>query len=63
MVNNKTSQGGIWGGTDGGDGLSQINPDDIESINVLKGATASILYGSQGANGVVIITTKQGKSW
>ncbi len=62
MVNRKTSQGGIWGGTDGGDGLSQINPDDIESINVLKGATASILYGSQGANGVVIITTKQGKA-
>ncbi len=61
MVNNKGNQSGAWGGTDDGDGLSQINPDDIESISVLKGATASILYGSEGANGVVIITTKQGK--
>ncbi len=61
MVNNKGEQSGVWGGTDDGDGLSQINPDDIESISVLKGATASILYGSDGANGVVIITTKQGK--
>lgn len=61
MVNNKGNQSGVWGGTDDGDGLSQINPDDIESISVLKGATASILYGSEGANGVVIITTKKGK--
>ncbi|MFA9371579.1 MAG: SusC/RagA family TonB-linked outer membrane protein [Labilibaculum antarcticum] len=61
MVNNKGDQSGMWGGTDGGDGLSQINPDDIESISVLKGATAAILYGSQGANGVIIINTKKGK--
>ena len=61
MVNNKGDQAGMWGGTDEGDGLSQLNPDDIESISVLKGATASILYGSQGANGVIIITTKKGK--
>ncbi|WP_372774326.1 SusC/RagA family TonB-linked outer membrane protein [Mangrovibacterium sp.] len=61
MVNNKGDQGGMWGGSDEGDGLSQLNPDDIESISVLKGATASILYGSQGANGVIIITTKKGK--
>jgi len=61
MVNNKGEQAGMWGGTDEGDGLSQLNPDDIESISVLKGATASILYGSQGANGVIIITTKKGK--
>lgn len=61
MVNNKGGQPGMWGGNDRGDGLSQINPDDIESINVLKGANASILYGSQGANGVVLITTKKGK--
>jgi len=61
MVNNKGNQSGVWGGTDDGDGLSQINSDDIESISVLKGATASILYGSDGANGVVIITTKQGE--
>lgn len=61
MANNKTSQPGMWDGTDGGDGMSQINPDDIESISVLKGANAAALYGSQGANGVVVITTKKGK--
>jgi len=61
MVNNVSGQPGSYGGTDSGDGLSQINPGDIESINVLKGANASILYGSQGANGVVLITTKKGK--
>lgn len=60
MMNIKRGQPGMWGGADGGDGLSQINPDDIESINVLKGLNASILYGSQGANGVVLITTKKG---
>lgn len=62
MVNNKGGQPDSYGGTDGGDGLSSINSDDIESINVLKGANASILYGSQGANGVVLITTKKGKA-
>ena len=61
MVNNKTSQAGMWGGWDGGDGLSQLNPEDIESINILKGSNASLLYGSQGANGVVLITTKSGQ--
>ena len=61
MVNNKGGQPDSYGGTDGGDGLSAINSEDIESINVLKGANASILYGSQGANGVVLITTKKGK--
>src|SRR5665647_2046297 len=61
MVNNKHDQPGSYGGTDSGDGLSQINPNDIESINILKGANASILYGSLGANGVVLITTKKGK--
>ena len=61
MANNKTSQPGMWGGTDGGDGMSQINADDIESISILKGSNAAALYGSQGANGVVVITTKKGK--
>jgi len=42
--------------------LSAINPQDIESIEVLKDASATAIYGSRGANGVVIITTKQGKS-
>ena len=62
LVNNKGGQPGSYGGTDGGDGLTSINPDDIESVNVLKGANASILYGSQGANGVILITTKKGKA-
>jgi TonB-linked SusC/RagA family outer membrane protein len=62
MVNNKSGQPDTYGGTDGGDGLSAINPNDIESVNVLRGANAAILYGSQGANGVIIITTKKGKS-
>ena len=62
MINIKGGQPGSYGGTDMGDGLSQINPDDIESINILKGANASILYGSQGANGVVLISTKKGKN-
>jgi len=61
MVNRKGDQSGMWGGTDEGDGLSQINSEDIESISILKGSNAAILYGSQGANGVVIITTKKGK--
>lgn len=46
---------------EGSDPLSMINPDDIESINVLKGANAAALYGSRAANGVVMITTKKGK--
>ena len=45
---------------DAGDIMSSINPDDIESINFLKGASASALYGSAGGNGVVLITTKKG---
>ena len=51
---------GLWGGSDSGDGLSSINPDDIENITVLKGANAAALYGSRGGNGVINITTKKG---
>jgi TonB-dependent SusC/RagA subfamily outer membrane receptor len=55
--------GDINGGNrDGGDALSLINPDDIESLTVLKGASASALYGSAGLNGVILITTKTGKN-
>lgn len=61
MVNNRGNQPGLWDGVDQGDGLSQLNPDDIESMSILRGANAAILYGSQGANGVVVITTKSGK--
>ncbi len=46
---------------DYGNAAADINPDDIESVNVLKGAAASALYGSRAANGVIIITTKKGK--
>ena len=46
---------------DYGNAAMDINPDDVESINVLKGAAASALYGSRAANGVIIITTKKGK--
>jgi TonB-linked SusC/RagA family outer membrane protein len=53
---------GMWGGNDGGDGLASINPDDIESISVLKGNAAAALYGARAANGVVLITTKSGKA-
>ena len=49
-----------WGGTDKGDALSDINPDDVESMSVLKGAGAAAVYGSRGANGVILITTKKG---
>lgn len=44
--------------TDGGDGLTSFNPDDIESMQVLKGATAAALYGSRAKDGVIMITTK-----
>lgn len=47
---------------DFGDGASDINPDDVESITVLKGAAATALYGSRAGNGAVIITTKSGRS-
>lgn len=49
---------------DGGDsdGISNINPDDIASVSVLTGAAAAALYGTQGANGVILITTKKGEN-
>jgi TonB-linked SusC/RagA family outer membrane protein len=64
LVNNNYQQTGNdgYGGKDGGDGIGDINPDDIESISILKGAAATALYGYRGANGVVLITTKKGKS-
>lgn len=49
------------GASEGSDPLSMINPDDIESMNILKGANAAALYGSRAANGVIMITTKKGK--
>ncbi len=46
---------------DYGDGIGDLNPQDVESMNVLKGPAATALYGSRGANGVIIVTTKSGK--
>lgn len=61
-IDNSTfGQAGLWGGVDEGDGMSSINPDDIETISVLKGANAAALYGSRASNGVILITTKSGK--
>lgn len=51
----------IEGIADFGNAISDLNPDDIESMNVLKGAAATSLYGSRAQNGVIIITTKNGK--
>src|SRR5690606_19089225 len=51
---------GEYSVTDMGSGISDINPDDIESLSVLKGPNAAALYGSRASNGVIIITTKRG---
>jgi TonB-linked SusC/RagA family outer membrane protein len=60
MNTNSRSQEQAGVGYDYGNAASDINPEDIESISVLKGAAASALYGSRAANGVVMITTKKG---
>ena len=65
LVNNNYATTDVntgYGGKDGGDGIGDINPDDIETISILKGAAATALYGYRGANGVILITTKKGKS-
>lgn len=64
LINTRNEQpGDIYESPDGGDGddIALINPDDVESMSVLTGAAAAALYGSQGANGVILITTKRGK--
>lgn len=60
--NSQQGNAGMWGGADKGDGMSSFNPDDIASMSVLKGSAASALYGYRGSNGVILITTKKGKS-
>jgi TonB-linked SusC/RagA family outer membrane protein len=57
-----TGSGMYASGVDMGDAISAINPDDIETISVLKGASASALYGSRAGNGVILITTKKGNT-
>ena len=61
MDNTSMGSASSAGGYDLGDGLSSINPNDIESMSVLKGASASALYGSRASNGVILITTKSGR--
>ena len=58
--NSNLGSAGVWGGADFGDGISSINPDEIESVSVLKGGAAAALYGSRASNGVIIINTKSG---
>ncbi|RZT91863.1 TonB-linked SusC/RagA family outer membrane protein [Ancylomarina subtilis] len=52
--------GSVWGGTSRAGGAFDLNPEDIESISVLKGPNAAALYGERGGNGVVLVTTKKG---
>ncbi len=62
MFNRQRDGGGSnFGKPGGGESISDINPDDIESINVLTGPSAAALYGSEAANGVILINTKKGK--
>ena len=62
MDNTVRGQSGRWGGYDRGDGIQNLNPNDIEDISVLKGPNAAALYGQRGANGVILITTKSGEA-
>ncbi|MEO6730182.1 MAG: SusC/RagA family TonB-linked outer membrane protein [Ferruginibacter sp.] len=62
LDNTRYNEAGFSGGKDFGDGIGNINTEDIESINVLKGPNATALYGSRGSNGVILITTKTGKA-
>ena len=55
----KTNNSNINGGTDFGNQANDINPEDIQSISIIKGSSATAMYGSRAANGVIIITTKQ----
>ncbi|MBB1283473.1 SusC/RagA family TonB-linked outer membrane protein [Flavisolibacter sp. BT320] len=61
MDNTQRGSSGEWGGSDNGDGIGNLNPDDIETMTVLKGQAASALYGARASNGVILITTKSGK--
>ncbi len=61
MDNSQRGSAGEWGGADAGDGIGNLNPDDIETMTVLKGQSASALYGARATNGVILITTKTAK--
>jgi TonB-linked SusC/RagA family outer membrane protein len=58
--NNSTQLPNVFGGQDRGDAVENLNPDDVESVTILPGSSSAALYGSQGQNGVILITTKKG---
>lgn len=58
--NGNSRDGSVWGGTSRAGGAFDLNPEDIESISILKGPNAAALYGERGGNGVVLVTTKKG---
>lgn len=58
--NSNLGAAGMWGGQDWGDGISSVNPSDVESMTVLKGNAAGALYGYRASNGVILVTTKKG---
>jgi TonB-linked SusC/RagA family outer membrane protein len=60
LQDNQPGKGSEWGGIDIASTVDDINPDNIESITVLKGANAAALYGSRAGNGVIVVTTKKG---
>ncbi|WP_054720036.1 SusC/RagA family TonB-linked outer membrane protein [Marinifilum fragile] len=58
--NGNSRDGSVWGGTSRAGGAFDLNPEDIESVSILKGPNAAALYGERGGNGVVLVTTKKG---
>ncbi|MGY0040045.1 TonB-dependent receptor plug domain-containing protein [Pedobacter sp. NJ-S-72] len=61
LDNTQRGSANEYGGPDYGDGISNINPDDVETITILKGSAASALYGARAANGVILITIKSAR--
>ncbi len=61
-IENSPGMTNVGRGVDWGSAINNVNPADIESMNILKGPTASALYGSRGSNGVILITTKRGRT-
>lgn len=61
LLGNSNSSSSLTNGYDFGNAAADINPQDIESMTILKGASATVLYGSNAANGAIIITTKKGR--
>ncbi len=60
VENTAIGEASEWGGFDYGDGIADINQEDIETVSVLKGPSAAALYGTRAANGAILITTKKG---